>query len=237
MAQISRIVKYKEPALTVLALATIPLLLIPWLGDTSSQTDKYFFAADAFIWSAFALNLGWGVYRSKKRARYLATHWIDILIVILPFLRPLQFLRVIRAAVFAARVLHGTGVLFRQRGFRPALAISISAGVVLAIIISKIESGGVGPINSLGDSFWWAAATATTVGYGDEYPVTPVGRILGVLMMIIGIGMYSVITAYLTTYLVKGSDTAAIEEKMVQLQNIAERLEHRLDTEGVNRNL
>ena len=57
MAQINRLVMYKEHALTVLALATIPLILIPWFGNTSSQVNQIFYVADVFIWSAFALNL------------------------------------------------------------------------------------------------------------------------------------------------------------------------------------
>ena len=236
MARISRLEKYKEHALTVLALITIPLLLIPWLGNTSSQADQYFLIADIFIWGAFALNLGWGVYRSQSRAKYLATHWIDVLIVILPILRPVRILVALRLAALAVRVLHGTGVLFKQRGFRPALVISISAIFIVAVATARIESESTGPIQSLGDSLWWAAATATTVGYGDVYPVTSTGRFLGFAMMILGIGLFSLITAYLTTYLVKGSDTAAIEEKIVQLQNIAERLEHRLDSDGFDRN-
>jgi len=45
-------------------------------------------------------------------------------------------------------------------------------------------------ITKLGDAFWWAVVTLATVGYGDYYPVTLVGRIMAVIMMLLGIGTF-----------------------------------------------
>ena len=44
------------------------------------------------------------------------------------------------------------------------------------------------------DGFWWAVSTMTTVGYGDEFPVTVLGRLLAMGLMIIGIGFIAVLT-------------------------------------------
>ncbi|EFG55220.1 Ion channel, partial [Lactobacillus amylolyticus DSM 11664] len=56
---------------------------------------------------------------------------------------------------------------------------------------------------SLGESFWWAIATATTVGYGDISPHTIVGKIIALLLMIVGIGIIGMLTSSITTYFVK----------------------------------
>jgi voltage-gated potassium channel len=45
--------------------------------------------------------------------------------------------------------------------------------------------------SSIPDSMWWATATLTTIGYGDIYPITPIGKILGVLISLTGIGIFA----------------------------------------------
>ena len=82
---------------------------------------------------------------------------------------------------------------------------------------------------SIGSGLWWAAQTVTTVGYGDNVPVSFAGRLLAVAVMLLGIGFLTVITAAITSTFVarsrlevtpSGADLAAAE----QLRQIEERL-------------
>ena len=52
-------------------------------------------------------------------------------------------------------------------------------------------------ITTASDALWWIMATVTTVGYGDVYPVTNAGRIVGVMVMITGIGLFGTLTGFL----------------------------------------
>ena len=52
-------------------------------------------------------------------------------------------------------------------------------------------------ITTAGDALWWGIVTVTTVGYGDQYPVTTGGRIVGVFVLILGVGLFGTFTGFL----------------------------------------
>ncbi len=80
------------------------------------------------------------------------------------------------------------------------LKSNMSLVVLVSLVLLIILFGGIGVylaeykhhgsnITKLGDAFWWAVVTITTVGYGDYYPVTAIGRIIAIFMMFSGIGI------------------------------------------------
>src|SRR3954447_6208916 len=90
---------------------------------------------------------------------------------------------------------------------------------------------------SLGSGLWWAAQTVTTVGYGDHVPTTLAGQLVAVLVMLLGIGFLTVITASITSTFVERSrrertssdDEAATAEQLRRLDARLERIEAALD--------
>jgi len=75
---------------------------------------------------------------------------------------------------------------------------------VAALAVLDAERGAEGAgIATFGDAMWWACTTMTTVGYGDLYPVTTVGRFVGVGLMIGGIALLGTVTATLASWLVE----------------------------------
>ena len=83
---------------------------------------------------------------------------------------------------------------------------SLWAVVFLTILVVQFGSMGVlrveqnapdASISTASDALWWSYATITTVGYGDVYPVTGPGRLIGVAMLTIGVGLFGVLTGYL----------------------------------------
>jgi voltage-gated potassium channel len=70
-----------------------------------------------------------------------------------------------------------------------------------SILIISTEAGKVtANIHTASDALWWSLVTVATVGYGDLYPVTNPGRLVGVLMMIVGVGVFSVLTSFLAKW-------------------------------------
>ena len=61
-------------------------------------------------------------------------------------------------------------------------------------------------IRSPFDALWWGISTMTTVGYGDVYPMTAEGRIAASALMLLGIGLFSAVTAIITSFLVASRD-------------------------------
>ena len=68
------------------------------------------------------------------------------------------------------------------------------------------DVGAGGRLDSFFDALWWSSTTITTVGYGDVYPVTAAGRIIGVFTMVVGISTFAVVTAKVAEVLVRTRD-------------------------------
>ncbi|HES59746.1 MAG TPA: hypothetical protein ENO18_04870 [Caldithrix sp.] len=74
--------------------------------------------------------------------------------------------------------------------------------IIASILIELFESSQNDAFSTFWDSAWWVIVTITTVGYGDKIPVTPLGKIIGVLIMFVGIALLSVVTATISSILV-----------------------------------
>ena len=90
--------------------------------------------------------------------------------------------------------------------------------IIAAIPISYLEED----IHSVSEGIWWAIVTTTTVGYGDMAPATPLGRLIAILLMMIGIGCIGMITGSVASYL--SSPTGEDEDKMY-IKNKIDQLE------------
>ena len=79
-------------------------------------------------------------------------------------------------------------------------------GVVMLIgswAVVAAEQDAVRPnLRTYPQALWWSIETATTVGYGDFYPVTLGGRVIGAVVMVVGITTYGMVTAALATWFV-----------------------------------
>lgn len=105
--------------------------------------------------------------------------------------------------------------------------VSTSLTIVAGVLMTVADRNS---FPSIGSGLWWAVQTVTTVGYGDHVPTTVAGRLVAALVMLIGIGFLTVITAAITSTFVSrsrqeqpSSDPATPAAE--QLRQIAERLE------------
>ncbi|MCA1710017.1 MAG: potassium channel family protein [Actinobacteria bacterium] len=227
-----------ELPLLVLALAMVPLLVLPLVLDLPSGVEASFVALDWFIWAAFAFEYLVRLVLSDRRWRFIRRQWPDLLIIVLPFLRPLRIVRSARAlrllrlgrlvSVLSKAGQQGQRLLVRHK-LHYAVLITMVVVVGAAGLGLAAEEGGGGSIDSFGDALWWAVTTVTTVGYGDMFPVTPAGRGVGAFLMVAGIALFGVLTANVAAFFIEESqDTDPIVERLDELLHRLEQLERRL---------
>ena len=110
-----------------------------------------------------------------------------------------------RAVAIGGSVRHdGTNVLRRHAGSF-ALGMAGLTWITSAAAFTLAEDVGKGGrLGSFFDALWWSTATTTTVGYGDVFPVTTAGRIVGGFTMLVGISTFSIVTAKMAEYLSRG---------------------------------
>ncbi len=111
-------------------------------------------------------------------------------------------------------------------------AVSLGLTAFLLIAFSSIsilvcERHGDANIRTAEDAVWWSISTVTTVGYGDKYPVTTEGRIIGMLLMVAGVGMFGGLSGLVAAFFLGARDpkTADPQEVLVRLDQIQARLE------------
>jgi len=236
--RLERLERLTEIPLLVLALLLIPLLVLPQVTELEPWVEDAFLAADWFIWAAFAADLVVKTFVARDRIGFLRSHWLEVVMVVLPFLRPLRIARLLRWT----RVLVALGVnldllhrIAESRGAR-FVGTAVLAVVVMssALVLALERNAPDANITSFGDALWWALVTATTVGYGDHYPTTPEGRAVAAVLMLLGVAAMSVVTAGIAAYLVRqddagGDELAAIAKELSMLRREVELLRSRLE--------
>src|SRR4051794_13074132 len=229
-----------EPAVLAATLAMIPVLIIQ--ADAKSDGWQTFAqVANWVIWSVFAAELAFILVVAPRKRAALRAHWLDAAIVVvtipvygrllssLRLARLMRLLRLARAAVIIARALQAEKRLTSASTF-PFVAL---ATVFLTVIAGAVQATvDTADFNSFWNGVWWAVVTVTTVGYGDVYPTTVAGRMVAIVLMLVGVGFLAVLTATIASRFVKqerGAETAAITESLARIEADIAAMKARLD--------
>ncbi len=234
----SRVERAFEVPILIAALLVIPVIVV----EQSDVREPWRTVAGILnwaIWVAFAVELAVMLAVVRDRWAWVRAHPLEVAVVLLtpPFLpsslqaarvlRLLRLLRLLRIAKLARR-------MFSLEGVRWAAVLAVLSALTSGAAYAAIEEGA-----STWDGVWWAVSTMTTVGYGDEFPVTTLGRILGMALMVVGIGFIAVLTGavaerFLATRIEESQEeiTGEVEQAEVEvlgeLREITERL-HQLE--------
>ena len=178
--------------------------------------------------------------QAEDKLRFMRWGWIDLLASVpagglqaAKLFRAFQILRVLRA-IKSLRLIWR--ILFRNRAegivasaaTATMLLVAFGALTMLLVEAPNPESS----INTPEEALWWAFVTVTTVGYGDFYPVTTLGRIVAVLLMVSGVGLFGSFAAYIGSLFVADrneednrdqlADRETLQRLLVQVECLTE---------------
>lgn len=184
-----------------------------------------------WIWLVFLADIIIRTVISERSWRFLWTHPLDVIAVLIPAARPLKVLTAFtQGAAFASA----------KGRLRTMQAVIVSVVLLLWIgsvaVLSAEQGVDDSAINTFGDALWWAIVTVTTVGYGDFAPVSVTGRIVAVVMMLLGIALIGVVTASVAAWFVSVTSGEGDREeeqrefdRHAELQDRIDRLEAKID--------
>src|SRR6476620_6820379 len=183
-------------AIVFLALYSVKVLVRP-----QGSADKAVDIALLVVYCMFVVDYAVRLYLADPRGRWFVRHLWALPIIVLHFLLTLRLLSLaVEAGALQRAVGETTGgkvIVYTACG---AVAIVYAASLaILDVEGTRPES----KIHTLGDALWWAATTVTTVGYGDLSPVTPMGKLVAVALMIGGIALVGSVTATVALWILQ----------------------------------
>lgn len=196
----ARVTRWERRAeIPMLLLAVAFLVAYAWpVIDPGLEPDLYnvLQALSWTVWLSFTVDFAIRIHLSDHRLQYALRNWYDVVLVLvlLPMFRMLRLLRLFSLVRMLNRSTVGHSMIGKTSVYvtgAAALMVFLSAVTVLDAERGAPDAN----ITEFGDALWWAIVTAATVGYGDFYPVTLEGRLVAVVLMIMGVGLMGVVTA------------------------------------------
>ena len=198
--------------ISLLSLFNLAFLLVPSVNPIIKSVLQIM---DGLITVAFMVDFLYRLFTAESKREYFFRDWgwADLLAAI-----PVKQMKIFR--IF--RIIEVLRLL-RKYGFRKMSReiLNDRAGSVLYLtlflVILVLEFGGVAMvfieapnpganITTASDAVWWAFVTITTVGYGDQYPVTNGGRLIGMFVMALGVSLFGVLTGYLANAFIPSNE-------------------------------
>lgn len=151
------------------------------------------------VWVLFGVDYVVRLILAKQKLRWFARNIVDFLVLVLPPLRPLRLVRLL----FLVRVFRRNAPRFVRNRILAFASIATVLLVYIASLAVLEAERGLGEINTFGDSLWWALVTVSTVGYGDYTPVTVIGRVIAVGLMLGGVVLVGIIVGTLGSWIIQ----------------------------------
>jgi voltage-gated potassium channel len=184
----------------------------------STNIDQVLYIVDLFLSLIFFLDFLARMRWAESKSRYFWREygWADLLaslpfsqVKILRLFRIFRALRILRRYTFRQMLTD----MARYRASSTLMSVLLLVLFIMefgALGVVAAEAGQPGAnIEDGGDGIWWVLVTITTVGYGDRFPVTETGRLVGMMVLLCGVGVFGAFSGFLANFFLAGKSQSA----------------------------
>ena len=232
-----------EIAVLVLSVYVLGALLAQTVFHVPGEVSLLLDRIDTFVCIIFLADFAIRFRRAPSKLAFMKWGWIDLISSIpaydfLRWGRMVRIVRIIRILRAFRSARHLVAFLYRRRSRGLALTVVLTAFVLVifsSIAVLAFEDESESNIRTPFDAVWWAISTMTTVGYGDKVPVTVEGKIVAMILMVTGVGLFGVLTGLFARLFVEvdlkreDADISALTMEIRLLHQRMERIEGKLD--------
>lgn len=213
--------------LTVAALAFLIAYTFQVIGDLRGLWSTVTTVVVVTTWVMFIVDYLARLLLSHPRGLWVRRHLIDIVIVLVPTLRPVRLLGALTRLTSFTRTA-GSSLRARLLIYGAGAALLLIWMASLTVLNAERHAPGA-TITSFGNAVWWAFCTVTTVGYGDYTPVTIPGRVIAVFLMVGGVVLVGLIVASFSSWVVERAARGHEDQlpaTRADVQEVMRELEH-----------
>jgi voltage-gated potassium channel len=223
-----------EIFIAMISILSVINLFITFMPVVNAGARNVLDIIDLGLTAIFIADFSYRMITAKSRSFYFVRDWgwADLLACV-PLFRIFRLFRIVKAYKIVKKL--GPENIARhlsQKRAEFALYILIFAVIVIlemgsAWVLMAESTSPQANITNADDALWWAYVTITTVGYGDKYPVTALGRIIGIIVMTTGVGIFATFAGYLSSKLL--SPPKELEKMEVEEHDFEREMIDRID--------
>jgi voltage-gated potassium channel len=192
----------------VLSIYVLLALIVDTVFTVPPEIARILNFVDNGICIFFLIEFGVRFYRADNKLKFMKWGWIDLISSIpnVDFLRAgrtlrlIRLLRILRAFRSTKHLVNHVFQNKAQGAFTTVIILAVILIIFSSISVLQFETDPNSNIKTAEDALWWSYVTITTVGYGDKFPVTTGGRIIGVFLMTGGVGLFGTFTAFVSSW-------------------------------------
>lgn len=200
----------RDVVISLLAILSAGLLIFEFTAELQLHQSRLIHLIDFIIAMLFLADFSYEIMTAKHKKLYFKHNWY-LLIASIPItggmfqaFRSVQLIRLMRIVRLYARIkaLSDKTEQISKHSSR-YIFVALFATVIIftgAAAFYITESAANEQVTTYYDSLWWAVVTATSVGYGDIFPVTPEGRLVAMVLMVFGLALIGTIIALASNY-------------------------------------